>query len=56
MLLQFAFGYITVAMCTKITSLIYSKGADNSFEVAHLFNHNLPKDHRHPMVICKGIG
>lgn len=56
-LLSFAFGFITVATCTKITSLIYSRGIENSFEWSSMFDmKGLKKDSRHPMVICKGIG
>lgn len=55
--IAFAFGYVTVAICTKITSLIYSKGIETSFEMTELFSlQNLKKDHRHPMIICKCVG
>lgn len=56
-LFSFAFGFITVGICTKITSLVYSKGVENSFLMSGMFNINsVKKDSRHPMVICKVIG
>ncbi len=46
-----------MAICTKITSLIYAKGIENAFDMSGMFSmNNLPKDHRHPMVVCKGVG
>lgn len=55
-LLSFSFGISTVAIGSKITGVIYSKGAEGALSLVHSIEPRLKRDGSHPIIINKAIG
>ena len=55
-LMSFSFGASTVAITTKINSVIYGKAAEGALPLLQQMEPRLARDHRNPVVVCKTVG
>ena len=55
-LLAFAFGISTVAIGTKLLSVIYGKASEGAMSLISQHEPRLPRNHTNPVIVCKTAG